>query len=113
MKAYYDVGKISKIPKVFLEKENFAKLSIENYMESIDEYGYTISLLGNIEIDGEIYIGASAKYLFEENESKSYTLAVGPIYNPTEKQELLLYEVTTDWTETSDNWESQVTSMLK
>jgi len=112
MKAYHNIGEFRKVPKSYQISKSFAKLSLSNFLDENDDYGYNINILDEYEQNGNTYLGAKISYTYNET-IEDYFALIGPIYDLSEKKDLKLYEIHLNWNDFSENWIPLAEALLK
>ncbi len=112
IKAYHKVGKLDAIPKEYINPEALAKLSLANYLEDSDDYGFEIATLGTYKKEDNDYYAMSINYESDDNNNESYFALVGPTYNLAEKDRCEPYGILLDWSKLSEDWKAQAASIL-
>lgn len=113
IKALHKVGKLDDVPSAYLKPESLAKLSLGNYLEDSDDYGYQISTLGTYRDGDKVYQAMSINYSFEDESEESYFALVGPTFDVSRADACEPYEVILDWSKLSDDWNAQAEALLK
>lgn len=113
MKAYHDMNQFDTIPERYKSIESMSTLSLNNYLEDGDEYGYKLELLGTLHHDEQDYYGASITYEYDTGVKESYFALIGPVHQVAQSEVFDLFEITMDWSELSEDWKTQALDLLK
>jgi len=115
MKAYYKVKTFKKVPKKYKSIDEYVNLSLQEYLESSEEYPTKKELLGQLKIDKKTYYVHNLIYNYEnevDDTSESYLIVTEIDDAVYKKEELKPYPVYTNWEKTTNDWKAQAKALI-
>ncbi|OIQ24028.1 TraB/GumN family protein [Lacinutrix sp. MedPE-SW] len=112
MKAYHKANNLKKVSKKYYNEAAFANLSLQQYLEEIDEWPDKRNLLGTLKLDNVTYYAYALIYDYDGTE-ESYLAVVKADFKLSQKHDFKTYTTLTDWNYLSDNWKAQSEKLIK
>lgn len=115
MKAYYKVKAFKKVPKKYKSTDAYVNLSLQEYLESSEEYPTKKELLGQLKIDKKTYYVHNLIYNYEnegDDTSESYLIVTEVDDAIYKKEELKPYPIYTNWKQTTSDWKAQAKALI-
>ncbi|WP_033962010.1 hypothetical protein [Psychroserpens jangbogonensis] len=110
IEAFHKKNQLNKVPKKYINPENFAKLSLYNYIGEDDGLPDEIKTLGKIKKNNKTYYAFSFSY--KESDGSSYFALVDATETISQDIEIKRYTSYTQWESPETNWKSQAQNMI-